>query len=133
MFIVDHSNSLKTIQNLYVSSSMILGPGHTLSKKKLNVTFVVMFHFSDSVTELELADTTVELCTYRHLCSSLGCYFQSFEDINRTTAAPLCQCDPECSFFDDCCQDYNQICQPLADEGSTSHLEGLVVCLIFWI
>ncbi len=70
----------------------------------------------------------MELCTHRHLCSSLGCHFQPFEDVNRTGATPLCQCDPDCVFFNDCCQDYNETCEPwTVNEEPSSHLTGLQV------
>ncbi|XP_071804205.1 uncharacterized protein [Asterias amurensis] len=79
------------------------------------------------VTKLELAGTTVELCTHRHLCGSLGCHFQPFEDFNRTGAAPLCQCDPDCVFFNDCCQDYKESCEHVTDDdqGTVSKLRKL--------
>ena len=106
--------------------------GYPLGNKYINTTFALLFlNFSESVTKLELAGTTVELCTYRHLCSSLGCYLQPYESINRNAVDTLCQCDPECAFFNDCCQDYSETCQPLANEGSKSHMEELVVSLNF--
>ncbi|XP_033640859.1 uncharacterized protein LOC117301086 [Asterias rubens] len=80
----------------------------------------------DSVTELELAGVLMDLCTHRHLCRSLGCHFQPFEDFNRTWAAPLCQCDPDCVFFNDCCQDYKESCEPwTVSEDLSSYLTGL--------
>ncbi|XP_038072647.1 uncharacterized protein LOC119741068 [Patiria miniata] len=63
----------------------------------------------DWLTTIEFAGTSVGLCTERHLCSSLGCGFQSYFSPN-STAGALCQCDPVCTFFNDCCVDYEDTC-----------------------
>ncbi|XP_022083309.1 uncharacterized protein LOC110975275 [Acanthaster planci] len=67
---------------------------------------------ADHVTRLDLGGTNVGICTQRHLCRSLGCRFQTFNSTVGTLAGAMCQCDPACTFFNDCCVDYTEHCHP---------------------
>ncbi|XP_022101431.1 uncharacterized protein LOC110985037 [Acanthaster planci] len=85
----------------------------------------------ESLTLIELGGTSVDICTQRHLCSSLGCSFQPHM-ANSSSAAPLCQCDGLCNFFHDCCIDYEGTCMTTAnDEFSTSQRLGKLTLVDF--
>ena len=70
------------------------------------------------------------MCSDKHLCSSLGC--QPMLDFSGEPPN-LCNCDTDCVFFDDCCQDYTGTCDGSAQQSYNSsgiNLEGFEVSLV---
>ncbi|XP_033640757.1 uncharacterized protein LOC117300993 [Asterias rubens] len=70
------------------------------------------------------SNITVGVCSDKHLCSSLGC--QPMLDFYGEPPN-LCNCDTDCVFFDDCCQDYTGTCDGSAQQSYNSsgiNLEG---------
>ncbi|XP_072046864.1 uncharacterized protein [Amphiura filiformis] len=55
-------------------------------------------------TVIEVNNITVPVCPQKHLCKSIGC--SEGDQITQK----FCHCDKACTFFDDCCVDYEDEC-----------------------
>ena len=72
------------------------------------------------VTYITLANITTPLCSREHLCRHIGCGNSSYQDSGRKN----CHCDPACTFFDDCCVDYEKTCSHREDDVYTNWLDA---------
>ncbi|XP_071809663.1 uncharacterized protein [Asterias amurensis] len=57
------------------------------------------------------------LCTSLHSCRYRGCHFK----VGNDTEPVLCQCDRDCAFFDDCCNDYTEVCNVMNEKGTSTN------------
>ena len=69
-----------------------------------------MFAYFLSIdTNVDLENVSLPICTWQHLCETSGCS-------NDHKVPRFCHCDGACTFYDDCCIDYKDVCSSDGDE-----------------